>query len=423
MNGVYVGRWSVARGVHSFEYDVGWLESPVSRPLSLSLPLPLGREPILGPQVAHYFDNLLPDSTAIRNRVRSRFAADSVEAFDLLSVIGRDCVGAVQLLPEGETPSGFDRIEGESLSELEVERAIVTGLSSVRLGTEAEADDFRISLAGAQEKTALLYHKGRWQRPFGATPTTHILKLPMGRVGGLGVDMSDSVENEWLCLQLIQAMGLPAAKAALRQFGKQKVLTVERFDRSMREGWIARLPQEDFCQVLGVPSSRKYESDGGPGMRDILRVLDTSSAAMQDKRAFLKAQIVFWLLGAIDGHAKNFSVFIESGGSYRLTPFYDVISAWPVIGKGVGLLDFRKVKLAMAVRSKNTHWKLSTIRGKTWDATARLAGLSDAREILHEVATAAPKAVEKVASKLKPDFPADLSERIFEGFLGMLREL
>jgi serine/threonine-protein kinase HipA len=129
MNGLRVGTWSITRVTHVLTYDPAWLASPVGRPLSLSLPFNPGNEPIRGAKVAHYFDNLLPDADSIRNRLRSRFKADSAEAFDLLRVIGRDCVGAIQLMPGDEEPSGFDRIEGDPLSERAVEEAIAVSLS------------------------------------------------------------------------------------------------------------------------------------------------------------------------------------------------------------------------------------------------------------------------------------------------------
>jgi serine/threonine-protein kinase HipA len=294
-------------------------------------------------------------------------------------------------MPGDEIPTGFDRIESETLSERAVEEGIAASLSPARVLGQAESGDFRISIAGAQEKTALLYHKGRWRRPLGATPTTHILKLPLGLIGALQVDVKHSVENEWLPSRLMQAMGLPTANCEVLTFGKMKVLAVERFDRRMQEGWISRLPQEDFCQALGLPSSKKYDSDGGPGMRDLLQILDSSLTPIEDKRAFLKAQMAFWLLSATDGHAKNFSLSLERGGRHRLTPFYDVLSAWPAIGRGPNLLDARKVKLAMAVRSKSAHWKVSEIRPRSWDAAARFAGLGDATALLDEVLQQAPK--------------------------------
>ena len=125
-NGIYVGRWTVsARGDMELRYEPAWRASAVGRPLSLSLPFGLGDEPLKGPAVEHYFDNLLPDSLAIRKRVAERFRTGSVEAFDLLSAIGRDCVGALQFLPEGETPERHERVEGVEVDEAAIERHLL----------------------------------------------------------------------------------------------------------------------------------------------------------------------------------------------------------------------------------------------------------------------------------------------------------
>lgn len=416
MNGLRVGTWTQTRGTHVLHYDAAWVESPAGRPLSLSLPFTPANTAHRGAVVANFFDNLLPDSDAIRSRIRSKFATPSTEAFDLLTAVGRDCVGAVQLLPEGQEPAGFDRIEAEPLTVAGVEQAIAASLSGARVLGQQETTDLRISLAGTQEKTALLFHRGKWCRPLGATPTTHILKLPLGFVGHLQMDMRDSVENEWLCSRLMQAFDLGTASCESLEFGNRKVLAVERFDREPQPGgWIARLPQEDFCQALGLPSTKRYEADGGPGMRDILRVLDSSARAAEDKRAFVKAQMVFWMLAAVDGHAKNFSIFHERGGSYRLTPFYDVLSAWPIIGRGPNKLDWHKAKLAMAVRSKNAHWKLNEIRVRHWDAVTRAAGLGSATAILQEIVTQTPRVVDTVHRQIPAKFPAAVRDKIFDG--------
>ena len=133
MNGIRVGTWSVRRGQHVLEYDPAWIESAAGRPLSLSLPFTPRDEPIRGEKVEHYFDNLLPDSAPIRSRIRAKFATGSIEAFDLLEAIGRDCVGAVQLLPEGEIPTGFDRIEAQPLSDRGIEELIARSLSPARV--------------------------------------------------------------------------------------------------------------------------------------------------------------------------------------------------------------------------------------------------------------------------------------------------
>lgn len=194
------------------------------------------------------------------------------------------------------------------------------------------------------------------------------------------------------------------------------MLAVERFDRARQPGgWIARLPQEDFCQALGLPGARKYEADGGPGMRDLLRVLDGSGQAMADRRTFVKAQIVFWLLAATDGHAKNFSLFHERGGGYRLAPFYDVLSAWPIMGRGPNQLDSHRARLALAVRSKNPHWNLREIKARHWDAIARIAGLGNATPLLDEVAAQLPQVIATVGNAVPRGFPAIVQDKILEG--------
>jgi serine/threonine-protein kinase HipA len=419
-NGQKVGQWTTAEGDHRFQYGDEWVASPAGRRLSLSLPFTPGNTVHRGAVVQNYFDNLLPDNDDIRRRLQSKFATPGIRPFDLLAAIGRDCVGAVQLLPPDEEPKGFDRIEASPLSDQEVELAIQSSLSSGRVLGQHDDGEFRISIAGAQEKTALLRLEGQWYRPLHATPTTHILKLPLGLVGNMQADMHTSVENEWLCQRIMSAFGLPTAPCDIETFGRRKVLVVQRFDRLLQPAaapapWIARLPQEDFCQALGMPGAMKYEADGGPGMRDILRVLDASSNAMEDKRCFVKAQMVFWMLAATDGHAKNFSIFLERGGGYRLTPFYDVLSAWPIIGPGPNQVARQKAKLAMAVRAKNQHWKLSEILPRHWDSVARLAGLGDARALREELVESLPGIIEAVGSRLPPGFPEGVVHAIFKG--------
>ncbi|EQB0367468.1 type II toxin-antitoxin system serine/threonine protein kinase toxin HipA, partial [Shigella sonnei] len=179
-----------------------------------------------------------------------------------------------------------------------------------------------------------------WCIPKGITPTTHIIKLPIGEIRqpNATLDLSQSVDNEYYCLLLAKELGLNVPDAEIIKAGRVRALAVERFDRrwNTERTVLLRLPQEDMCQTFGLPSSVKYESDGGPGIARIMAFLMGSSEALKDRYDFMKFQVFQWLIGATDGHAKNFSVFIQAGGSYRLTPFYDIISAFPVLG-GTGI--------------------------------------------------------------------------------------
>lgn len=235
MNGLEVATWhDAANTTPRLTYASSWLASPSPRPLSLSLPLLPAGESHRGQVVLDYFDNLLPDNASIRTRIRNRFGTRSTGTFDLLQAIGRDCVGAVQLLPQGATPGDLHRIEYRPLDDSDV-AAILRGVTTSTLPGSAadQSDEFRISIAGAQEKTGLLRHPEGWGLPTGSTPSTHIFKLPLGLVGNMQADMQLSVENEWLCMHLIGAFGIPVAATSMGKFDEQRALIVERFDRRL----------------------------------------------------------------------------------------------------------------------------------------------------------------------------------------------
>lgn len=418
-NGVRVARWRItARGGSELHYDPAWHAAAWGRPLSLSLPFNPGNFPLKGEHVFHYFDNLLPDSEAIRRRMAARFRTGSTDAFDLLAAAGRDCVGAVQLLPEGEVPRGFDQIDGTVLSEADIERHLLATVSGRAPGGADEAEaDIRISLAGAQEKSALLRWQGQWLMPRGATPTSHIIKLPLGLVGGMRADFTTSVDNEWLCLRLLKAYGLPAADATIETFGSQRVLMVERFDRQVsRNGrWLMRLPQEDFCQATGCSPLRKYENEGGPGLQRLFGVLKQSERAAADQRTLMAAQILFWMLRAPDAHAKNYSIRLLAQGKYHLTRLYDVMSAWPVLGDGGSQWSPYKIKLAMALLGRNRHYTMHSVQRRHFSSTAqKVAYAPGAEPLIEEILARTPEALAEVQA----DLPAGISMRVVDAILG-----
>ncbi|MDH5694532.1 MAG: HipA domain-containing protein, partial [Gammaproteobacteria bacterium] len=296
MNGYEVGEYSQPKnGPQTFIYSDSWLERRGAVPISLSLPLT--EKSHRGDVVYNFFDNLLPDSLEIRNRIQSRFGIKTNQAFDLLSTIGRDCAGAIQLLPE-QAEVNVKTIEGTALNEEQIANEL-RQYKTLPLGMSKD-QDFRISLAGAQEKTAFLWHNDNWMRPIGTTPSTHIFKLPIGKIEHTGIDLSDSVENEWLCLEILKTFGLPVAEARIETFEDMKVLVVKRFDREIAQdkSWIIRHPVEDICQALGVAPALKYESDGGPGIVSSMKLLASSIHAQEDRFRFMQSVFLFWMLGA-----------------------------------------------------------------------------------------------------------------------------
>ncbi|MCR9247767.1 MAG: type II toxin-antitoxin system HipA family toxin [bacterium] len=421
MNGLAVGRWTTSSaGSTRFRYLDDWLQLPASLPVSLSMPL--STEPFQGEVVWNFFDNLLPDNADIRRRLQARLGVASTRPFDLLAGMGGDCVGALQIYPPAEQPQSVRTVDAEELDDV----AIAETLKNYRdrpLGIDRHGE-FRISIAGAQEKTALLRRGDSWLRPRGATPTSHILKLPIGP-GINGIDLTDSVENEWLCLQLVAAFGLPVARAEVATFVDQKVLVVERFDRRWAKdgSWLMRLHQEDFCQALGVSPGIKCESDGGPGVAAAFDLLRRSREPEPDRRTFFRALVVYWLLAAIDGHAKNFSLMLLPGGRCRMAPLYDVLSVHPLLA--AGQLQKERVRMAMAALGKNRHYRWDGILSRHWRSTAAAVGLPqvDAEQVLADLVDRGPGVLDTVADQLPAGFPAALAEPVFTGVRQALDQL
>jgi serine/threonine-protein kinase HipA len=229
-----------------------------------------------------------------------------------------------------------------------------------------------------------------------------IIKLPIGKIQHSGLDLTDSVENEWLCLKILAAYNLPVSQAKIALFEDIKTLVVERFDRKWanHDTSLLRLPQEDMCQALGIFSDLKYESDGGPGGTYNPRA---------DRSTFMKAVFLFWVLGAIDGHAKNFSIFLEAGGRYRLTPIYDVMSAYPLLAKGQ--MTKQKLKMAMSLKSKNRHYHWHEIQLRHWLSMAEICQFDTAE--MQSIIDTMETAISQVTEQLPKNFPQYISQAIF----------
>lgn len=426
INGRIAGRLEKeASGAIRFQYDETWLDW--AHRFAISLSLPMRTAAYQGAPVVAVFDNLLPDNPNIRRRVAERTGAQGTDAYSLLEQIGRDCVGAMQFLPEDIEPAKTE-IEGEPISDDEIER-LLANLGGVPLGIDPE-HEFRISVAGAQEKTALLRHDDTWMKPTGTTPTTHILKPQLGEIPtSTGViDMADSVDNEHYCLKLLEGFGLPVASTEIMTFGKRRVLVVERFDRQQaRDGRLLRLPQEDCCQALGIPPSRKYQStveghQNGPSALDVLKLLRGSDEPSRDQIDFYKSQILFWLIGATDGHGKNFSIFLRPGGGFQLTPFYDVLSAQPAFDKKQ--IPHNRYKLAMSA-GRSRKYRILDISGRHFVETGKEAGLGPTpmRKAISEILEAAPNAPQLAREKMPDDFSESVHDSITRALDDRLKRL
>lgn len=259
--------------------------------------------------------------------------------------------------------------------------------------------------------------KNNWYLPNYNYPSTHILKFPIGFIQQpfATLDMTESVENEYFCIKLAEEMGFTVPRVEILDFNNVKPLSVERFDRvwSTSESAPIRLTQEDMIQAMSLPTKLKYQSDGGIGIAEIMHLMNGSTNAQKDRDDFMRFQVFQWLIGATDGHAKNFSIFIEG------------MSAYPTShGRGI---NTRKLKLAMSLKStsKGNKWHLEKIYHRHFIATAETVGFCTIRmrEILDEFVDTFPNAIEQVANQLPNGFPAHIIDSITSNALRMLNKI
>lgn len=389
----------------SLHYDRDYLAWEGATPISLSLPLQ--EAPHNRKRVKDFLSNLLPESMPYRESLAECFGFEWPDPFSLIACLGRRAAGAVVFVPEGEDPGPEGAVTGKPVPDEEIE-SVLANLEDRPLGVDRE---FPLALAGAQRKTALLRVDGEWRRPTGYTPTTHILKPQIGRL--MGTTFPDSVENEFLCQALTPAFGLATAPTEIGDFGDRRAIVVERFDREWTDdGRLLRVPHEDFLQAIGNSVFYKYEWDGGPGLTRMLDLLRGSVSADEDRRTFLKAQVVFWLLAAIDGHPKNYCLRLLPGGEYRLAPLFDIVSFQWTIHRGV--FDADRVPLSFEVGTTEPTNAIGKITPHHFVESGEAAGIPPAvtREILTELVETRGEAFDHLRARLPDDFPPEVSDPI-----------
>lgn len=241
----------------------------------------------------------------------------------LLSLMGRDCPEAVSFLGVGEdpVPRASDYVEvDEGVLGLRLSELMDRGEAS----WQARAEHWSLG-GGFQPKIALACFDGRWYSCEGDAATTHILKP-----GIKGRAFQSLVEH--VTMRACALMGVEVANTEyLDGLG---AVCIERFDRVVRRPFdVVRIHQEDFCQACGILPENKYTENGGPVAPDIAAAIDRFiDDPDTDKKAFFLMVVANHLLGAPDGHAKNFSLLEYPDGGVRLAPMYDCASGLPYDG-------------------------------------------------------------------------------------------
>jgi serine/threonine-protein kinase HipA len=390
-------------GRYTLTYDPQWRNSPIGHPISLSMPLSVDihHDDIVRP----FLWGLLPDSERVLERWGRTYQVSARNPFALLRHVGEDCAGAAQFAtPDREAAllagdGGINRIDQAEIAQrLRILRRDPAAWHAAETG--------QFSLAGAQAKTALHHDPvdGTWGDPWGAQPTTHIMKPAVS-----GFDDHDL--NEHLCLEAARQLGLSAARSWVARFDSERVIVVERYDRVPGgDGFAARIHQEDLCQALGVMPTSKYQNEGGPGAEQILRLLRSATSTEEAARQFVDALAFNWLIAGTDAHAKNYSVLITSR-DVRLAPLYDVSSALPYDD-----MYLPRLKMAMRIggeylleRINGRHWRRFAA-GNLLDADALLARIGELADRLPEAMACA--ADNPAVRALDSPLPARLVERV-----------
>jgi serine/threonine-protein kinase HipA len=378
-----------------FDYDERYQSQPRATPLSVSMPVQVQSHP--DRVVTPWLWGLLPDNDAVLARWARQFQASASSPLSMLSTpIGRDCAGAVRFSLPAEVDQALSRTGSVTwLSTADVAGRLqeLSEDSTAWLGRNFTG---QFSLAGAQSKTALLRQNGRWGVPYGSTPTTHILKPTIA-----GFDHHDL--NEHLCLAAARRAGLLAVRTQVTRFGDVSALVAERFDRRSANQPFGRVHQEDLCQAMSVPPSGKYQSEGGPGPRevaDLLRRVMRPGVAYAALWRFADALIWNWLIAGTDAHAKNYSILL-AGDEVRLAPLYDISSALPY-----GVHE-KKLRLAMKVGGE---YGVSLSRN-TWPRAAAELGLP-ADEMIDRVRELAERAPDAFAEAAKAPDVVDLGRAL-----------
>lgn len=340
----------------SFTYSETWRNALDAYPLSLSMPL--GSATHGHARIEAFLWGLLPDNDRILQNWGKRFQVSPKNVFRLITHVGEDCAGAVQFV----NPERLESLIAEPASrEIRwlTDEDVAERLRILRADHSAwrtASDTGQFSLAGAQPKTALLFERKRWGVPSGHIPTTHILKPPTGEWDG-------HAENEHFSLQLARSLGLIVPNSNVLRFQDEIAIVVERYDRARAGTRWLRIHQEDMCQALGLHPARKYESDGGPGVRRIVELLrEHSSSPDEDVQAFLDGIAFNWLIAGTDAHAKNYSLLLGRNGVVRLAPFYDLASILPYPA-----VNMNKAKLAMKIGGE---YRLRNIGLRNWQKLA-----------------------------------------------------
>lgn len=297
-------------GKKAFTYN-----SDALMPISVSMPI---REEAYGEEACEaFFGGLLPESEIAKNIIGKQYGINPNNSFALLRAIGYDCAGAISCheIDDPILSQHSVLLSGKIITEEKLYEHIK---ELPRKPLFMNAEGMRLSLAGVQDKAAICLINNEIALPKNGCPTTHILKPASSHFDGV-------VENEFFILKIAKRIGLPVPEVEIRKIKDITFLLIERYDRRIKNNYIERIHQEDFCQAQGIPSFKKYQNEGDPGFKNCFDLLNNTTQPAIDRNHFASIIIFNYLIGNMDAHGKNFSLLHHSASNIRLAPFYDIV--------------------------------------------------------------------------------------------------
>lgn len=363
-------------GRMTLQYEEDYRQLSNATPLSLSLPVSdtvATKRP-----VEAYLRGLLPDRDEVRARWALKAGVRPGDVLGLVAHVGLDVSGGAIFAPESEI---HDALTRPGTLEAADDATIAARLRRFRQDEAAwqdDEDEEPWSLAGAQSKFTLARTEHGWAFPEGSAPSTHIVKPGIGRIPGQAL-------LEHLTMRALAIAGLDVAETQHLTFEDQDAVVVTRFDRRTTPRGVVRVHQEDLLQAFALDPRRKYESDGGPGVKqaaDLLR----SVADAPSLEGFVRAVIANQVLGAPDAHGKNYGLLLIAK-TVTLAPLYDVATG--LVPSSDGRL--RWTRGAMSVGGER---HFGDVERPHWERLARAAGIPAARvlEWVAELAGSLPAA-------------------------------
>ncbi len=305
-----------------FRYTHDWLIS--DNAIALSPTIDISDQTFSGDEVESFFENLLPEGDVL-DFISQTIQISSTNVFALLERFGGDTAGAFSILPEGLKPSDDPHYLPVSKDKIKQWFLQTKGLPLIINGEQS-----RMSLSGAQDKmTVFIDASCALFIPLGAAPSTHIIKPSVSQ----HLTVPHTAINEVFIMSLAKAINMDVAE--LHYDPELSAAIIKRYDRETVQGKLKRLHQNDLCQLLGLPSNKKYEAEGGPSLVNCFNaVLIHSSQPAKDKKRLIEWLVFNLLVGNMDSHAKNLSIMTVANKKV-LTPFYDMVctAVYPSLSK------------------------------------------------------------------------------------------